>query len=247
METTLNPTNEFKLTTKSLGIAEAKAKDLSGYILNPRDLEDAAIKILIAVGIAPEEIRCVKVGGTKEKNLRVIVEIYAKAFKKKEKEKKTALISFDDLCDDDEDELSYIDPKFFAALHNKVYHGKKKHLNMRKIDRTVPGEGKRQKVIQFEFDPQIFIAFVYDIPFTDRFYKISVVTRGLMNKQQLNKKYDSKKERKKKELEIAEWQKDGILPCTVYVTFANTDGTDRGFHPEQVDEYFDSERDNKNN
>ena len=43
-----NPTNEnknanvgkprFQLTTKSLGIAEAKAQDLAGYVLNQKDI-----------------------------------------------------------------------------------------------------------------------------------------------------------------------------------------------------------------
>lgn len=244
-----NYTNRLELTTKSLGIADAKAQDLGGYILRQRDVEYAVIKVLVAVGIDQDEIRCVKVGGTKERQLRIIVELSAKALNKNKGKRNNGVLEFRNLTESKES----FDPKFYAATHNKLYHGKRKHLNMKKVVRPIlSGEnmGKEKNFIQFEIDPYIFLAFVYDIPFIDPYYKIYTYNKKLMSRNAIDDL--PKKERIKKKIEVSEWERDGLTNCVIFVNFS-TNPTDpetheklTGFHPSQVDRYYgDNDYDNK--
>ncbi len=250
MSTTVNPTNKPKLTTKTLGIADSKEKDLAGYILSPRDIKNATTKILIAAGLNPEDIRTIRVGSDKSKNLRIICEVkYGAAFKREEKRNG---IWFSLNPDVDYNDRGAFNETFYAALHNKVYHGKRKHLNIRVINREVSvkkkdkeKEKEMKKFVTFEFDAKILIAFVYDIVFTDPFYKISVA------KKRWPDNFDNMtgKERDKIKKERKEMAADGLMNCTIFVTYCSrakwkkydNNGEAQiytGFHPGEVDDFF---------
>ena len=259
MEKTVNPTNNtnvVKLTTQSLGIADAKAKDLAGYVLSQKDLVNATTKILIAVGIDVNDIRTIKVGtDLKTKQLRIICEVSYKAAYPKADRSGTPWYDVQSYESEfDGDNKSAFNKIFYAALHNKVYHGKRKHLKIHTIRRRDPhNPSKTKKYVQFEFDPMILIAFVYNITFTDPLYKVSAPPMRWKNSKELDDMRG--KERKAYRARVEEWSQDGIANCAIYVTF-NPDATwdevkrdesgnqvvnkRKGFAPGQVDEYYES-------
>lgn len=250
METTVNSktnTNEkrYNLTTKSLGIADAKAKNLAGYVLSQRELSNAATKVLIAVGIRPEDIRDIKVGSDiKTQELRIICEVkYKAAFPPAEK-KETGWLNFKEY--DDSPNKSAFNKAFYDALYNKVYHGKKKHLNIKVIRRD------DKKFVSFEFDPQIFIAFVYDIVFTDPLYKVSAVPTRWKPESVVNDMKGS--DRKAYKNRKKEYLREDLCNCVAYVTFNpnavyTDDNSDKGartaikgFHPCEVDAWYEGSK-----
>ena len=234
-----------KLTTESLGIADSKEKDLVGYVLNQKDISEATTKILSRVGIAESDIRTVKVGADiKTKKLRIICEVKFKAAFGKSEEQETPWYDFDG-----EKKKTAFNKTFYEALYNKVYHGKKKHLKMKVVHRANPNKPDDvKKFVQFELDPEILIAFVYNIPFTDRYYKISVVPTGWVPNSVINDM--SGRERRIYKSMKNEWEKEGITNCAIYVTFRNAPYIDerdengvlkksfKGFSPNQVDAYY---------
>lgn len=251
-----NPKIEERLTltTKSLGIADAKAEDLGGYVLSQRDIQDATTKILMSVGIKQEDIRTIKVGSDKNANLRIICEVrYKAAFPKSNNSENTSWYSFTDGDSDESRSNNFknaFNKNFYAALHNKVYHGKRKHLNMKIVRRPDPNNrNDTKKYVSFELDPYILIAFVYDIVFTDKLYRISAPQTRWMSEKKINDL--SGKERKKYRAKQKELQVEGLSNCVIYVTYGknatwktNKDGqttTIKGFHPAQVDEFFGDE------
>lgn len=250
-----NPKIDERLTTKSLGIADSKEEDLGGYVLSQRDIQSATAKILMSVGIDADDIRTVKVGSDKDRKLRIICEVkYKAAFAKSNSNENTSWYSFTDGSDDDDhdDYKSAFNKTFYNALHNKVYHGKRKHLNIRVVKRPDPNDrNNTKKYVSFEFDPYILIAFVYDIVFTDPFYKISAPQTRWLSEKKINDM--SGKERKKYRAKQKELQSEGLSNCVIYVTFGKNskfeykkNGEQKiytGFHPAQVDEFYD---DNEN-
>lgn len=241
-----NPRNEIRLTTKSLGIADSKEEDLGGYVLSQRDIISAATKILMTVGIAAEDIRTIMVGSDKNGQLRIICEVkYKAAFKKSQNN--TEWCSFTDGSDDN-DVKNAFDKNFYMALYNKVYHGKRKHLDIKIVHR--PDGKDMKKYVSFEFDPYIFIAFVYNIVFTDPFYKISAPAIGWMSPKKINRLPANK--RKKYIATKREYTNAKLANCAIYVTFGKnskytlTSADDKqtvitGFHPAQVDEFYDNQ------
>lgn len=250
-----NPRNDIRLTTKSLGIADSKEEDLGGYVLSQKDIVNATTKILLAVGIKANDIRTIKVGSDENKNLKIICEIsYKAAFSKSSKNDNTGWYSFTDgdSNENDDDFKGAFNKNFYAALYNKVYHGKKKHLGMRIVRRPDPNGGKTRKYVRIEFNPYILIAFVYDIVFTDPFYKISAPpVRWLPSK----KIHDmAKKDREKYLAKKNEYDSEKIANCSIFVTFSKNskyvlhqqDGKETvitGFHPAQVDDFFGDDDD----
>ena len=257
MEKTVNPTNNtgVKLTTQSLGIADAKAKDLAGYVLSQKDIVNATTKILIAVGIDINDIRTIKVGSDlKTKQLRIICEVrYRAAFPKAEKHD-VPWYSIESYDTNDGGTKGAFNKIFYAALHNKVYHGKRKHLKIRVVRRRDPqNPSDTKKYVQFEFDPMILIAFVYNINFTDPLYRISAPAIRWKGSKEVNDM--GGKERRKYRARMEEWTQDGLSNCAIYVTFnpnavweehrRDENGNDivnkrSGFAPGQVDDYYDS-------
>lgn len=248
-----NPTNEnknanvgkprFQLTTKSLGIAEAKAQDLAGYVLNQKDIVNATAKILMAVGIDKNDIREIKVGtDINSKKLRVICDIACA--KKKNHNSDKEWFDFDNGSDNEYNGKSLLPQEFYSALHNKTYHGKRKHLNVQEVKIASKGE-KPKKYIRFEFDAAILIAFVYDIVFTDPLYKVSAPPIRWKSNKDLDKEDYTNKQIKAYNRKKNEWMDLKLAPCAIYVTFRkNATYTDEsgtvytGFHPKQVDEYY---------
>ena len=207
----------------------------------------------MAVGIKPDDIRTIKVGSDKDGNVRIICEVaYKAAFKNSQSEENTGWYSFTNGSDDEEygsDVKNAFTKNFYSALHNKVYHGKRKHLNVRVVKRPDPkNRDKTKKYVSFEFDPNILIAFVYDIVFTDPFYKISAPQTRWMADKKVNDM--SGKERKKYLAKKKELTSEGLANCTIYVTFGkratyrykDADGTEKvvtGFLPRQVADFYD--------
>ena len=249
----MNPKIDDRLSTKTLGIADSKEEDLAGYVFSQKDIQSATTKILMAVGIKPDDIRTIKVGSDKDNKVRIICEVaYKAAFKNTKSEENTGWYSFTDGSDDEDygnDIKNAFTKNFYSALHNKVYHGKRKHLNVRVVRRPDPNNrNKTKKYVSFEFDPNILIAFVYDIVFTDPFYKISAPQNRWKADKDVNDM--SGKDRKKYLAKKKEYTSEGLANCTIYVTFSKNarykykdkDGHDQvltGFHPRQVDDFYD--------
>ena len=247
MEHSVNPTNDTQMekkdnfTSKFLGIADSKEKDLAGYVLSQEELSSAAVKVLIAAGIDKKNIRTIKVGADKEGKLRIIIEIFNRGERKREFFGGIDITEFDD----SNDVSKVFNKTFFSMLYNKAYHGKKKHLKIKQVNR------KEGKCVQFEFDPTIFIAFVYNISFMDPLYKVSARTIRWKSKKELDRYLEEQSESrninvyKEKTIyknQMREYAADGLNNCVVYVTFR--DGYrfkgNEGFHPSQVEEWYRS-------
>lgn len=222
------------ITTQTLGIANERVRDLTGLVLNPEEITTAVVKFLMATGIDNNDIYSVKVGTTKDNELRIIAEIRAKALSNKKNDNN----SWMDFNEYDTDE-SLVSDYFYRAWRNKFYHGKNKHLQLKKIKR----EGGN--CVAVNIDPAIFLAFVYDINFCDRYYKISAPAVRWKSSKQLDNM--SGKERKKYKVLQQEFSNYGITQCFVVITYAiperikyTTPKGDVviGFHPCQVDEYY---------
>ena len=201
---------KFNLTTKSLGIADANAKDLAGFMLNSSDLATAATKILINVGISSDAIRCVKVGADPDGNLKILAEVLKKSLTKKKAS--SDWIELDD-CDY-EDDRNIFPKEFFGALKNKVYY---KHLDYKIVHRRTK-KNKQEKFVQISFDPEILIAFAYNLDYSDPYYRISCIKHHWMSNKELKKKYDSNKKIRKYNETKNEYLSDKLCHCTVVVT-----------------------------
>ena len=214
-----NPnTSGYRLTTKSLGVADTNVKDFAGFMLSQEDISTAAMKILLSVGIKNDAIRCIKVGCDESKTLKIFAEIYKDALKK-DNDDEDDMLTFRDYSDDDDSTL--FPKEFFNTLKNKVYH---KHLNYKIIRRVAYKNNSSKKtvmkkVVQIEFDPEIFIAFVYNLNFTDKFYRISCRPRRWMSEKEANKKYDRKSDVRKYMARKNEYINNKLMECTVVVTF----------------------------
>lgn len=256
METTVNPNigTVDKLTTKMLGIADSKEQDLAGYILSQRDIINATTKILVSVGINADDIRDIKVGTDKDSHkLRIICEVKHKAAYGRKEAEKTDWFTLQSYGSDDDDNKCAFNKNFYRALYNKVYHGKQKHLNIRTIRRPSKENNKDiKKFVEFEFDPDILIAFVYDIVFTDPLYKISAPPIRWKNESDFDNMTGRQRKavlRKRKEMSA-----NNLQDCVIYVTFsknakwietkidqetgAKTKVTHTGFCPQEVDAWY---------
>ena len=198
-----NGVQKYILTTESLGIADANAKDLAGFVLNQEDISTAVMKILINVGIDTRAIRAVKVGCDENKNLKILAEIKKKSINKKEPREHNWL---DIESDYYEDEDKVFSKEFFNTLKNKVYY---KHLKYKTVVRR---DKKRNNVkyIQVEFDPKILIAFVYNLNYMDDYYRVSCFPIQWPKNKKNKKKYNKRKQ---------EYITDRLRSCLVFVTF----------------------------
>lgn len=227
---TVNTGNNFpKVTTQTLGIADERVRDLSGFILNPQEIKIAVVKFLTSYDIDEKDIYSVKVG-SKDNELRIYAEVRAKALRKKQK--KSSWIQFNEFDEDN----SLIDSVYCDMWRNKIFHGKNKHLQLKPITRN------EEKHISIAFDPMIFIAFVYNINFCDPYYKVSAPMVRWKSNSQLDNL--SGKERKKYKKYQTECSNYGISNCFVVVTFSvnNTYVVNNeqivGFHPRQVSDFY---------
>ena len=241
--TNSNPTNApvetvnssmVKVTTQTLGVANERVRDLAGFILSPKEIHTAVVKFLMMYSIEEDDIYSVKVGTTKDNELKIIAEVRAKALQGRKKSR--SWMDFDEYDNNE----SLISDTFYQAWHNKLYHGKRKHLPLRQVRRN---NGK-DKYVAIEINPEIFIAFAYDINFCDKMYKISAPAKRWANSKQLDDM--SGKERKRYKAMQQEFANYGITNCMfAVVTFSaksyykmpNGDSTE-GFHPNQVDDYY---------
>lgn len=219
--------NEFpKVTTESLGIATERGRDLAGIVLRPDEITTAVCKYLMFFGIEDTDIYSVKVGVDKDASLRIIAEINKKALSPKKA--KISWMTFEDGGTDE----TLIPNSLYSAWHNKLYHGKKKHLRTSVV---VRGKDDKFKCIAINIDPAIFLAFAYDIKFDDRMYKISAVPERWKSEKQLDDM--SGKERHRYKAHQRECSSYGIVPCKMVVlTFSNRE--DFKFHPNQVDNFY---------
>lgn len=208
-----NVKNESKyyLTTELLGIADANAKDLAGFMLNPRDISTAVMKILLSVGIKKNAVRSIKVGCDNNRKLKIIVDLRKKHLVEEHEERD--MLEFDDYYDDDQK----IFPKeFYKTLKNKVYS---KHLNYRIIKRRAK-KGKTESIVQLEFDPEILIAFVYNLNFNDEYYRISCVPQPWLDNHKASKKHKKNKDADNYYNCKAEYTGSNLRMCVVVVTFS---------------------------
>lgn len=236
MNTNPNPTNATenegypKVTTESLGIATERGRDLAGFVIRPDEISTAVYKYLSFFNIDHEDIYSVKTGVTKDGDLRIIAEISKKALSPKKSKASATWMTFEDGGSEDE---TLIPNYFYSSAHNKLYHGKKKHLRATVV---VRGKGNdKNKYVAIDIDPAIFLAFVYDIKFDDRFYKISAVPERWKSEKQLDDL--SGKDRKRYNALRQEYSSAGLVPCKMVVlTFSNKD--EFNFHPNQVDNFY---------
>lgn len=225
-----------KVTTQTLGIAIERDRDLTGFILNPAEIKTAVVKFLMMYSIEDEDIYSVKVGTTKDNELKIIAEVRAKALQGKKKARNW--MDFDEYDNNE----SLISDFFFKAWHNKFYHGKRKRLPLRSIRRG--GKNGSDKYVAIEINPEIFIAFVYDINFCDKMYKISAPAKRWANSKQIDDM--SGKDRKRYRAMQQEYSNYAITQCMfAVVTFSNKSEYKTpngevitGFHPNQVDDYY---------
>ena len=240
--TNSNPTNAavetvnsaVKVTTQTLGIANERVRDLTGFILSPKEIHTAGVKFLMMYSIEDDDIYSVKVGTTKDNELKIIAEVRTKALQGRKKQR--SWMDFDEYDNNE----SLIADSFYQAWHNKLYHGKRKHLPLKQVRRN---NGK-DKYVAIEINPEIFIAFVYDINFCDKMYKISAPAKRWASSKQLDDM--SGKERKRYKAMQQEFANYGITNCMFAVvtfsadSFYKTPNGDKveGFHPNQVDDYY---------
>lgn len=198
-----NNTSRFTITTKSLGIADTNVKGLAGFILNQKDITTAVMRTLLSVGIRTDAIKIIKAGCDQNKKLRIVIELFKKQLKNKKKT--TDWFSFFDDDDDNCDNL--LSKEFFKTLKNKVYY---KHLNYKVLN----------KIIRIEFDAEIFIAFAYNLDYSDPYYRITCSPIKWLSNSELNKKYDRRSEIRKYISSKQSYIEDKLSRCIVTVTFA---------------------------
>jgi hypothetical protein len=235
--------NVDKLTTRSLGIADAKAKDLAGYVINPYEITTAVNKVFLAIGVSRDNIRAVRVGLDKNGKVHIIAEIAWSALKRKSTNNYEDAIVADYSGGD-----NGLNPVFFSALHNKIYHGKKKHLRYHIVKRTDKKHGKKdsRKYVSIEINPEIFIAFVYNINFRDPWYKISAKPVRLKDPTKYKDKDDVTDGEKVKFRQLqGEYREDHLeSSCNLIVTFKPNYVYDEndvtGFTTRGVDEWFNN-------
>ena len=229
-----------KVTTQTLGVANERVRDLAGYVLNSEEINTAVVKFLMMYDIDSDDICSVKVGSTKDGELKIIAEVRAKALKVKKKSQNNWMD-----FDQDYDERIDIPDVLYSAWNNKFYHGKRKNLKIMKIKRD------HENYLAINIDPQIFLAFVYDINFCDPLYKISAPQRRWKSNKELDDM--SGKQRKRYKLEQQQYSNYGITRCGVFITFTDgytfklrkNDGTVEeivGFHPAEVDAYYENRK-----
>ena len=235
-----NNTSGFKLTTQSLGIADTNVKDFAGFMLSQEDISTAAMKILLSVGIKNDAIRCIKVGCDESKKLKILAEISKDSLVKKNTDSKWYML--DDT--EDEDDNTIFSKEFFNTLKNKVYY---KHLNYKTVNRRtniVNKNGKKIKIqkkyIQIEFDPEIFIAFVYNLDFTDVYYKISCRPIEWMNDNQISKKFDKRSDSRRYLAEKTEYLENRLRRCTVVVTFSIDKSREKIMYDKIIDKIYNN-------
>ena len=222
-----------KVTTQTLGIANERVRDLTGYVLNPQEISTDVVKFLMMYGINEDDIFSVKVGVTKDGELKIIAEVLAKSLKPKKKTQNSWMDFDQDIYDS-----IVISDDFYNVWRNKIYHGKRKNLKLNQVKRN--GE----KCIGINIDPTIFLAFVYDINFCDPLYKISAPPKRWKNNKQIEDM--SGKERKRYRALQQQYSNYGITQCMVVVTFSNeyqfkdsNGNLISGFHPAEVDAFFE--------
>jgi len=219
-----------KVTTQTLGIANERVRDLAGFALNPQEISTAVVKFLMCYNIDDSDIYSVKVGSTKDSELKIIAEVKSKALCGKKRSQNW--MDFEEYSTED----TIIADVYYSAWRNKIFHGKNKNLQIRKINRN------KEKYVSISIDPMIFIAFVYDINFCDKLFKISAPPTRWASSKQLDNM--SGKERKRYKAMQAEFSNYGITQCKVFVTFSNNytyeinGNTITGFHPQEVDDFY---------
>jgi len=181
----------------------------------------------------------VKVGSTKEGELKIIAEVKSRALCGKKKSQNW--MDFEEYSNED----TMISDSYYSAWRNKIFHGKNRNLQIKKISRN------KEKYVSISIDPMIFLAFVYDINFCDKMYKVSAPALRWKNSKQLDDM--SGKERKRYKAMQIEFSNYGITQCFVVVTFSQNfqyhigDQTVSGFHPQEVDDFYsDNDNDKRN-
>jgi len=231
--TTTNP--KLTLSTEVLGVAEGKPEDLSGYILNPKEVSSAVARVFELLGVDKDDIRCVKLASDADNKPKIIVEVSYKAVKKNDDNQPTA--SWTEFYEGGNPEggKNRLSNFIYKSLMGCAYYGQ--DHNALKWRKVVRGDAK---YAQIEFDPYIFIAFAYNINFADPFFKISAPATRWTSNDKLDEM--SGKERKAILRKEAEYKEENLRPCVFYVTFAKNstwrakDGSQvNGFHPEQVE------------
>lgn len=225
-----------KVTTQELGIAIERDRDLAGYVLSPQEISTAVVKFLMCYNIDDGDIYSVKVGTTKDEKLKIIAEVKAKALGKKKSSHNW--MDFEEYSNEE----TVINDIYYSAWRNKLFHGKNKNLQIKKISRN------KDKYVSISIDPEIFLAFVYDINFCDKLYKISAPAARWKSNKQLDDM--SGKERKRYKAMQQEFANFGITHCRfVVVTFAKesvyrTDTAEiKGFHPQEVEDFYSNNKD----
>lgn len=190
---------KVEFTTHSLGIAASKKKDLQGVILPPNEIAQAVTTMLVHLHVPKDAIYDVKVV-SKDGSLEIsaIIEEYAVV--------DTGPVQIDDWLEFNptvQGGKVKIKPLIFSALRNKAYY-QKLHYQKCKI--------KGDRYITLNFDAEILLAFLYNIPYDDEFYKCSPFAFNI-----------NKKTRKKL----------GYVPSGAILNWRNND---KGFHPNQVED-----------
>ena len=242
-----NGKGNMKVTTQTLGIANERVRDLTGYVLNTKEITTAVVKFLMCYGIDADDIRCVRVGSTiNDKEPKIYVEIRERAFVKEQKKRNDDNFMVFESYSTEKKKIAIPD-FFYSAWHNKIYHGKKKKLNVREV-KYAKGD-KTIRYFSIEISPEIFLAFVYDINYSDAFYRISAVPRRYKSAKELDDMRGG--ERKAYKRNFNDYKNLGLTQSEMFVITFSSDSTYKtpsgeivtGFHPNQVDDDFRGRKD----
>jgi hypothetical protein len=198
--------NHKEFTTKSVGVASGKQKDLAGIILNPQEIAKAVERMLNALDIPSRSIHSVKVY---EKNGSLEISTAIEEDLISERSVKGAdIISRREAVVGNKVRIG---TAIYNALRNKAYVGK---LHYQRV--TIKGD----PYIVLNFDSEITLAFLYDIPYDDAFYKCVPIDPTIFEEDDDNK-------RKAKKMH----KKLGYIPSGAIITWRDIS---KGFHPAQV-------------
>jgi len=214
----------YSITTESLGLARANAKELIGTLLTQQDISRAVIATLVSAGVPKEDIRTVRVGCFKEKKTmangevklkyspKIVAEVKASAVRKKSGKEENPWYMLDE--GDEPSEGKSLNKRFTSALEGKMFY---KHFDNKTV---VRGRGKKKhrngtKYVKLEINPEIFIAFAYNFDLSDPYFAIRC-NRISFDKADKEAKHLDKKARNAYYLKRQEFIEDKME----FVTFA---------------------------
>lgn len=247
-----------KLTTQSLGIADAKARTIEGIELSPAEIKTAVSKVFQAIGVNEQDIRGTIVMSDNNNVPHIIVDVKLSALTRRNTNNSntsnvsksitsTIISNHDDNIHESDNQYNTLAQYVYNSLHNKIYHGKCKHLRYTVVNEKSKHDDRPKKYARIEIDPMIFIAFVYDINFCDPMFKISASPSFI--------KYKGLSDKEKAYYDRVSRENKGMKPCGIYATYRktatwNVEGKPvSGFHPAQVDDWYalQDREDNNNN